>query len=52
MNRQQRRMKEKRAFSNKKGVQLIVTKLGNTFFKTKKVLQYSKGKTILHYAVS
>lgn len=52
MNRQQRRMKEKRLFSNKKGIQLIVTRLGENFYKTKKVLQYEKGKTILHYVVA
>ena len=49
MNRQQRRMKKKRNFSNKKGLQLIVTRIGNSFFKYKKVFQQIGNKRILHY---
>ena len=49
MNRQQRRMKEKRNFSNKKGIQLVITRLGNTFYKYKKQLQRIDNKTIVHY---
>lgn len=49
MNRRQRRMKEKRAFSNKKGLQLIVTKFGNSFSKYKKVFQQIGKKRVLHY---
>lgn len=49
MNRQQRRMKEKRNFSNKKGVQLVITRLGNTFYKYKKEFQTIGNKRVLHY---
>lgn len=49
MNRQQRRMKEKRNFSNKKGIQLTITRLGNTFYKYKKEFQNIGNKRILHY---
>lgn len=43
-----------RDFSNKKGVQLVVTKFINPMtgrlqiIKSKKILQYLKGKTIVH----
>ena len=49
MNRQQRRQTEKRPFSNKKGIQLVINRFGNTFEKYEKVLQRVAGKTILHY---
>ena len=49
MNRRQRRMKEKRSFSNKKGLQLIVIRFGNSFSKYKKVFQQIGNKRILHY---
>ena len=49
MNRRQRRMKKKRPFSNKKGLQLIVTKFGNSFSKYKRVFQQIGNKRILHY---
>ena len=49
MNRRQRRMKEKRSFSNKKGLQLIVIRFGNSFSKYKKVFQKIGNKRILHY---
>lgn len=42
-------MKENRLFSNKKGLQLIVTRFGNTFHKYKKVFQKIGNKTIVHY---
>ena len=49
LNRQQRRQKKERPFSNKKGLQLIVTRIGNTFYKYKKQLQRMNNKTIVHY---
>lgn len=49
LNRQQRRQKKERPFSNKKGLQLIVTRIGNTFYKYKKQLQRINNKTIVHY---
>lgn len=54
MNRQQRRQKPSRVFSNKKGPQVVITKykdmFGMTrFTKTTKILQRLKGKTIVHY---
>lgn len=52
MNRQQRRQTEKRPFSNKKGIQLIVTRFGNSFSKYKKVFQQIGNKRILHYVES
>lgn len=44
MNRQQRRQKPQREFSNKKGIQLVV--VGK--FKYKKVFQRIGKKTIVH----
>ena len=49
MNRRQRRQKKRKTFSNKKGLQLIVTRIGNTFYKYKKQLQRMNNKTIVHY---
>ena len=49
MNRRQRRAQSDRPFSNKKGLQLIVTRIGNTFYKYKKQLQRMNNKTIVHY---
>ena len=51
LNRQQRRQKKERLFSNKKGLQLIVTRLriNNIFYKYKKQLQRMNNKTIVHY---
>ncbi len=48
-----RRKKLGRAFNNKKGIQLVVTQIGNyQFTKYKKVIQYLKGKSIVHYIES
>lgn len=48
-NRQARRQKFGRLFSNKKGVQITVTKIGAlSFMKYRKVLDHHNGKTILH----
>ena len=47
--RQKKKKKKERPFSNKKGLQLIVTRIGNTFYKYKKQLQRMNNKTIVHY---
>ena len=52
LNRQQRRQKKERPFSNKKGLQLIVTRVGNSFSKYKKVFQQIGNKRVLHYVES
>ncbi|WP_299116863.1 hypothetical protein [uncultured Winogradskyella sp.] len=48
-NRSHRRRKPQRVFSNKKGRQIVVTRFGNKFEKTEKILQRLNGKTIVHY---
>lgn len=49
-NRASRRQKPKRAFSNKRGIQLIVSRVGDyAFYKHRRQLQHVDGKAILHY---
>lgn len=47
-----RKAKEGRDFSNKKGIQLVITRFGGRFTKIEKDLQYLKGKTLIHYKYS
>lgn len=49
-NRSSRRKSLGRLFSNKKGLQLVITRYGNKFYKVKKHLTFLKGKTILTYS--
>lgn len=49
MNRRQRRSQSERPYSNKKGLQLIVTRFGNSFTKYKRVFQQIGNKRIVHY---
>jgi len=52
-NRKSRRKKTERNFNNKKGIQLIVSKIGElSFVKYKKVIQRLDDRTIVHYVLN